>query len=167
MTYARVARLSALSAHAMDFALSCLTPHALNIDEYIAEYSGHTRLRRLIHIASLCPALSSKALNIALNEVKKTINIALYKEIVQAINNVNISGYKKASIEIDQTWVVASEVQFKERLRKLEEARYIAHMHMASDDMMRVLVDFGLLYYECGDIGSAISFLFEGARKYW
>ena len=55
---------------------------SFDLDAYIANYTGYTRLKRLSFIAQKDEALKREALRIAVDEVKRTSNTTLYNELV-------------------------------------------------------------------------------------
>lgn len=52
-----------------------------DFEHYISSYTGQTKILRLIAIAERCKSLQSSATKLALEELKKSVNTALYKAV--------------------------------------------------------------------------------------
>lgn len=76
----------------------------LDLDVYASNYTGLTKLNRLLFVAKHCPSLEIDALRIALNYVKQTFNVQLYQEIVKRMADA----CNRSELEpplIDTTWM--------------------------------------------------------------
>ena len=73
-------------------------PSSFDIESYIANYSGFTRLKRLQFIATTEASLKLDALRIALEEVRRTTNTQLYNELIALAADTN--AFKR-----DDAWV--------------------------------------------------------------
>ena len=93
----------------MDTSLSS----ALDLETYLTNYAGVTRARRLAFIASASPAHKRDALALAVAEVKRTSNTALYNELVA------LSG-DDGGLSRDDAWVEQVDRKAQQRLDKLE-----------------------------------------------
>ncbi len=55
----------------------------MDLEQYIANYTGNTKIKRLLFIASNNKELSRPAAVLAIKELKKGINTVLYKEVAE------------------------------------------------------------------------------------
>lgn len=53
---------------------------SFELSSYISNYSGHTKIKRLLFIAQQNDTLRVQSLKLAIDELKKGINTQLYKE---------------------------------------------------------------------------------------
>ena len=86
-------------------------PASLDLEAYIGNYVGFTRLRRLLFIAQQDEHLRRDALRLALDEVKRRANTALYTELTQVDPQV---------LTRDDAWVEVVEKRAAQTLEKLE-----------------------------------------------
>ena len=55
---------------------------SFDVEAYIGNYQGFTRLKRMAFIASQNSTLKPDVLRVAIDEVRKTTNTALYLELI-------------------------------------------------------------------------------------
>ncbi|KAK4943419.1 hypothetical protein LTR66_014605, partial [Elasticomyces elasticus] len=60
-----------------------------DLESYISNYEGRTRLHRLLHIAQHCPPLSLEALHLAIPEAKNGMNTTAYQLLVTLYHAIN------------------------------------------------------------------------------
>src|SRR5689334_443965 len=85
-----------------------------DLEAYIHNYSGHTKISRLLFIAEHCKALENDAYKMAIDELKKTMNTALYKSVTEKVGDKLGPGYVT-----DQSWIDSVDkkaAQLQERL---------------------------------------------------
>ena len=70
----------------------------MDLESYLTNYTGVTRLKRLAFIASASPALKAEALRLAVDEVKRTTNTAQYAELLAIAGD---------ALKRDDAWVDA------------------------------------------------------------
>lgn len=157
----------------MDVALACPSPDLslFGVEEYISEYSGHTRIKRIMWLVEKClsPPLAYKILNMAINEVKRTTNVVLYKELVALNNKISTANNAPTSlIQLDQVWLDRIQSYTQGRIQKLEQDYYLSKLQLAQEDTRRSLIDMGMHYYECGDPEKALHYFVspQGALQY-
>lgn len=61
---------------------------SFDLSSYISNYSGHTKIKRLLFIAQQNENLRLKALKLAIDELKKGINTQLYKETYEKYKDI-------------------------------------------------------------------------------
>jgi len=91
--------------------MSAPAASTLDLDTYIANYSGHTRLKRLQFIANSDPALRSEALRLAVEQAKQGLNTSLYLDLCAA---------EGCPVPRDDAWVEATDKKASAMLDKLE-----------------------------------------------
>jgi len=64
-------------------------PPKFDLESYISNYEGYTRVRRLQHIARLCPPLSLEALRMAVPEAKAGKNVDTYLKLVELVQAID------------------------------------------------------------------------------
>ena len=84
----------------------------MDLESYLTNYTGVTRLKRLAFIASASPALKAEALRLAVDEVKRTTNTAQYAELLAIAGD---------ALKRDDAWVDAED---KKAVHKLERLDY-------------------------------------------
>ena len=85
-----------------------------DVEAYIGNYQGYTRLKRMAFIAGQNSTLKPDVLRAAIDEVRKTTNTALYLELIMmAVDTAGASAR-------DDAWVEAEDKRASQRLEKLE-----------------------------------------------
>lgn len=59
-----------------------------DLETYISNYSGYTKIKRLLFIATKSPELKKEAIKLALTEIQKGINTQTYKEVFENFKDV-------------------------------------------------------------------------------
>eukprot|EP01113_Clastostelium_recurvatum_P018008 TRINITY_DN2124_c0_g1_i1.p1 TRINITY_DN2124_c0_g1~~TRINITY_DN2124_c0_g1_i1.p1 ORF type:complete len:436 (+),score=129.42 TRINITY_DN2124_c0_g1_i1:32-1339(+) len=116
-----------------------------DLDAYIQNYSGHTKIRRLIYIAEHCPELAAEATKQALDELKGTANTALYRDLAER------SGTKP-----DQAWIDSTERKSVQQLERLELDLNTHKSNMDKEAIRLGHVELGDFHYNRGDLSSAL-----------
>ena len=89
-------------------------PSTLDLDTYLSNYTGVTRIKRLAFIASVSPTHRADALRMAVSEVKRTTNTGLLHELV------SLSGAGDEAIPRDDAWIEQVDRKASQKLDKLE-----------------------------------------------
>jgi len=87
---------------------------SFDVEAYIGNYQGFTRLKRMAFIASQNSTLKPDVLRVAIDEVRKTTNTALYLELI------TMAADTPGASARDDAWVEAEEKRASQRLEKLE-----------------------------------------------
>lgn len=122
---------------------------SLDLEAYIASYTGVTRIRRLAFIASVSPAHRQDALRMAGLEVKQTTNTALFLELV------TLSG-EDGGLVRDDAWVESVERKATQRLEKLEQDLNTHKTTLVKESIRMGHNDLGDFHYERGDFNTAL-----------
>ncbi|KAG0263794.1 COP9 signalosome complex subunit 1 [Actinomortierella ambigua] len=141
-------------------------PNNLDLDAYIANYKGHTKVNRLEFIAERCPSLQLEALRLAILELRKTnsLNVLRYVNLVQklqdAAKGVSSSTLAGAGITpdllmIDKGWVDAQALAAKQRTETLETELKNYKRNSIKESIRMANNELGDHYYACGDLTAA------------
>jgi COP9 signalosome complex subunit 1 len=87
-----------------------------DLEGYLSNYSGHTKIFRAIFIAERSKDLELEATRIALEEIKKTHNTALYREVVDKAIEKHGGLFTK-----DQAWIDSVEKKAQQQNDRLEQ----------------------------------------------
>jgi COP9 signalosome complex subunit 1 len=89
-----------------------INPEDFDLEGYINNYSGHTKIARLVFIAEHCKALELDAFRMAIDELKKTMNTTLYKNLLEKVG-------EQFGFPLDNQWIDSTEkkvIALQERL---------------------------------------------------
>ena len=89
----------------------------LDLESYIANYKGKTRVYRLLHIGSISAPLQADALRAAVIEAKAGKDVQLYRSAVSQLKRVSNS---TPEASLDQAWVESTERAVKAETNRLE-----------------------------------------------
>jgi hypothetical protein len=87
-----------------------------DLEGYLSNYSGHTKIHRSIFVAERAKDLEVEALRIALDELKKTHNTAVYKEVVEKAIEKHGGLFSK-----DQAWIDSVDKKAQQQNDRLEQ----------------------------------------------
>ena len=121
----------------------------MDLEMYLNNYAGVTRLRRLAFIASASPAHKRDALALAAAEVKRTSNTALYNELIA------LSG-DDGGLTRDAAWVETVDRKAQQRLDKLESDLNTHKTSLVKESIRMGHTDLGDFHYERGDFNTAL-----------
>ncbi|KAM9967382.1 hypothetical protein ACTFIW_001466 [Dictyostelium discoideum] len=118
-----------------------------DLETYINNYSGFTKIHRLIFIADNCKPLEVEAYNMALKEVQKTPNLELYNTIINKSHGI---------LELDPLYIENLSKKNSLQLDKLEQDLNTAKSNMVKDSIRFAQNDLGEFYYKIGDHQNAL-----------
>ncbi|KAI8617778.1 26S proteasome subunit RPN7-domain-containing protein [Chytriomyces sp. MP71] len=122
------------------------------IETYLSQYTGHTRIQRLEFISEASPSLAREALTLALAEVKATtLNTTKHNAIVLRLN-----ADLGASVKHDQVWVEDTARLARFRLDKLDAELKNYKSNLIKESIRMGHQDLGDHFYYCGDLASAL-----------
>ncbi|KAK3805875.1 MAG: 26S proteasome subunit RPN7-domain-containing protein [Benniella sp.] len=138
-------------------------PNNLDLDAYIANYKGHTKINRLEFIADRCPALQIEALRLAITELKntQTLNIPRYANLVKKLNDAvkfGVPGSANVSsdlLNIDKAWADRQLQKAKQQTEMLEAELKNYKRNSIKESIRMGNIELGNHYYACGDLTSA------------
>jgi COP9 signalosome complex subunit 1 len=138
-------------------------PNNLDLDAYIANYKGHTKINRLEFIADRCPALQIEALKLAITELKniQTLNIPRYANLVKKLNDAVKFGAPGSAnvssdlLNIDKAWADRQLQKAKQQTEMLEAELKNYKRNSIKESIRMGNIELGNHYYACGDLTSA------------
>eukprot|EP01090_Pellita_catalonica_P002886 TRINITY_DN124_c0_g1_i1.p1 TRINITY_DN124_c0_g1~~TRINITY_DN124_c0_g1_i1.p1 ORF type:complete len:462 (-),score=72.98 TRINITY_DN124_c0_g1_i1:22-1407(-) len=120
-----------------------------DLDQYIGNYSGHTRLARLIFIGERCEEHGLSALKQAISELLTTPNTTVYKELVQKYGEM-------LNIQKDQSFIDNAEKKSHHQIERLEVELNQYKTSLIKESIRMAYNDLGDNHYERGDLNSAL-----------
>jgi len=128
-----------------------INPDDFSLDSYIGNYSGYTRLFRLLHIADHCKALELDALKLAHDIVKTTLNTGLYSTICDKIGSRLGPAY-----DLDIAWREQIDKKAQQQQDKLEIELGNHRTSLIKENIRAGHSDLGDFFYARGDLPSAL-----------
>ena len=138
-----------MSSSAEPVAAAAATASTMDLEAYIASFTGVTRIRRLAFIASASPAHKQDALRMAALEVKRTSNTSLYLELIQ------LSG-DDGGLARDEAWIESVDRKATQRLEKLEADLNTHKTSLVKESIRLGHNDLGAFHYDRGDFNMAL-----------
>ncbi|KAG9320058.1 hypothetical protein KVV02_007291 [Mortierella alpina] len=138
-------------------------PNNLDLDAYIANYKGHTKINRLEFIADRCPSLQIDALKSAITELKtnQTLNIPRYANLVKKLNEAVKFGapggvhVSSDLLNVDKAWADSQLQKAKQQTEMLESELKNYKRNSIKESIRMGNIELGNHYYACGDLTSA------------
>ena len=122
---------------------------SLDIEVYVGAYTGVTRIKRLAFIASASPPHKADAIRMAVAEVKRTNNTALYLELVALAGD-------DSGLARDDAWVEQVDRRAAQRHDKLEADLNAHKTSLVKESIRMGHNDLGDFHYERGDFNTAL-----------
>ena len=119
----------------------------MDLESYLTNYTGVTRLKRLAFIASASPALKAEALRLAVDEVKRTTNTAQYAELLAIAGD---------ALKRDDAWVDAEDKKAVHKLERLENELNNHKTSLVKESIRMGHNDLGDFHSERGDFAAAL-----------
>ncbi|KAF9574231.1 hypothetical protein EC968_007155 [Mortierella alpina] len=138
-------------------------PNNLDLDAYIANYKGHTKINRLEFIADRCPSLQIDALKFAITELKtnQTLNIPRYANLVKKLNEAVKFGAPGSAhvssdlLNVDKAWADSQLQKAKQQTEMLESELKNYKRNSIKESIRMGNIELGNHYYACGDLTGA------------
>jgi len=130
-------------------------PVNLDLDSYISNYQGHTKVNRACFIAERCPALEVEAYKLALVETQtSSLDTQKYEHIVTRLNAA-LKARNEPEVPVDKEWIQTTQKQAKAMTEKLEAELRNYKNNMIKESIRMGHNDLGDHYYNCGDLANA------------
>ncbi|KAI0499866.1 hypothetical protein KFK09_018074 [Dendrobium nobile] len=131
---------------------TAMSGEQMDIEAYVALYSGRTKVLRLLFIAEQCEnqSMQQEALRMAYDDIRKGEDSRLYRQVVQKID-----GRLGPLYEFDQSWAYAIDRRAEQRKEKLENELNDYRTNLIKESIRMGYTDFGDFYYAHGQIGEA------------
>jgi COP9 signalosome complex subunit 1 len=122
-----------------------------DLEGYLNNYAGHTKIHRALFISERTKDLEVEALRIALKEIKNTQNTNLYKEVIDGAIEKHGSLFVK-----DQAWIEAVEKKAQQQNDRLEQELNGYRTNLIKESIRMGHNDLGDFHYGRGDLNSAL-----------
>eukprot|EP01006_Ploeotia_vitrea_P059358 TRINITY_DN71_c0_g1_i1.p1 TRINITY_DN71_c0_g1~~TRINITY_DN71_c0_g1_i1.p1 ORF type:complete len:437 (+),score=42.18 TRINITY_DN71_c0_g1_i1:46-1356(+) len=122
----------------------------IDLEQYINQYTGGTKVLRLLHIFENVPQLSVEAARLALAELKKGSNTVMYRDFCAKLQA------KAMSSPPDETWATMVDERAAKQLERLDSELSSAKQNLIKESIRLDLNELGNFYYERGDLPTAI-----------
>lgn len=126
-----------------------VAPAGFDVAQFVADYEGHGKIVRLLFIATVCPELESPAFSCAIEELKRTNNTLLYKEVAE-------KSFPKSGTPLDQAWVDAADKKALEAQERLELDINAFLSQMDKENARLSFTALGDHHYARGELHSAL-----------
>eukprot|EP00027_Filamoeba_sp_ATCC50430_P017206 CAMPEP_0168568636 /NCGR_PEP_ID=MMETSP0413-20121227/15686_1 /TAXON_ID=136452 /ORGANISM="Filamoeba nolandi, Strain NC-AS-23-1" /LENGTH=419 /DNA_ID=CAMNT_0008600991 /DNA_START=146 /DNA_END=1405 /DNA_ORIENTATION=- len=128
-----------------------IKPEEFDLEAYSNNYSGHAKILRLMFIGEHCKSLEVEALKAAVEEVKKTLNSALYKTLME-----KIGGRAGPNYVLDQSWIDATDKKAAQTQERLELELNTYRANLIKESIRLGQHELGDFHYNRGDLNSAL-----------
>ncbi|CAL9206774.1 unnamed protein product [Musa hybrid cultivar] len=124
----------------------------MDLEAYVALYTGRTRVSRLLFIAERCgnEGMQLEALRMAHDEIKKGEDSHLYREVI-----AKIGGRLGPLYALDQTWVDMVDRRAEARKEKLENELNSYKTNLIKESIRMGFNDLADFFYSHGQLGDA------------
>ncbi|CAG8467089.1 8975_t:CDS:2 [Ambispora gerdemannii] len=131
-------------------------PNNLDLDTYIANYKGHTKVDRLLFIAKRCPALQIEAYKLALQEIQtSTLDHNKYIAAATKLNEA-LSSQGRPLFQIDSAWVDSTQKRAKSSVERLEAELKNYKNNLIKESIRMGHNELGDHHYNCGSLTNAL-----------
>jgi COP9 signalosome complex subunit 1 len=131
-----------------------------DLEAYISNYSGHTKIARLIFIAERSKKHEVDALRLAVTEIKNTSNTSLYRRLMEKVGDKLGTGFTH-----DQAWEASTEKKAIQTKEKLELDLSGAKANTLKDAIRSGHDELGHFFSQRGDFNNALR-AYVKARDY-
>eukprot|EP01116_Phalansterium_solitarium_P022286 TRINITY_DN7301_c0_g1_i1.p1 TRINITY_DN7301_c0_g1~~TRINITY_DN7301_c0_g1_i1.p1 ORF type:complete len:502 (+),score=174.11 TRINITY_DN7301_c0_g1_i1:841-2346(+) len=137
-----------------------LSPGSFDLDSYIQNYSGYTKIARLVFIADRCKELEIPAYKMAVAELKKTQNTSLYVTIY------NKAGDRLSSVvPIDHQWQEAVDKKAQQQIERLEVELTNSRTNLIKESIRSAYHELADVYCNRGELSNALK-MYARSRDY-
>lgn len=128
---------------------------SLDLETYIANYTGHTRVTRLEFIGDYCPPLRIDAYQIALKDLLNTFDTDTYFRIAKKLNDA-LTAQGKNLFVVDTDWVAKTHKTASNKQERLEAELKNYKSNYIKESIRMGNNDLGDYYYQRGDLNNAL-----------
>ncbi|OLL24403.1 COP9 signalosome complex subunit 1 [Neolecta irregularis DAH-3] len=127
------------------------SPTNLDLEQYIQNYTGRTRITRLLFIEEACPSLRPEALTLVVELIKAdTYDVILYKSCIAKLQSLD------PSVQCDHKWVDETSRYVRNQTEKLEAELKQYKTNLIKESIRIANLELGDFYYKCGDLDASI-----------
>lgn len=120
-----------------------------DIKTFLEPYSGVTVIDRLIYIGDRSSALSTRAYQMALDELRQTENTTTYRYLVERLAG-------NPSLNFDIQWMDAKNAQAAQQFERLELELSSYQVNLIKDNVRIAYREMGDFHFARGDYGAAV-----------
>jgi len=128
----------------------------------IGDYTGHTKIFRLLFIAERCKKFQTEAYKAAISALKQTQNTAIYRRVFESIGDSVSLG---PPFTVDQPWADSVDKKAQQQLDRLEHELETAKTSLIKESIRMGNIELGNFHYSRGDMNSALR-CYVRARDY-
>ncbi|KAI7865909.1 26S proteasome subunit RPN7-domain-containing protein [Spinellus fusiger] len=140
-------------------------PRHLDLEVYLANYQGRTRIAKALFIGEHIPDLAVDAYTLALDTIQRdTKDTRLYAQCLQHLNTA-LEAQHRPCVPSDTAWIKATQHQHKTTLQQLESDIRTYRTGAMRDGVRTRYTRMGDEYYAWGDMKSAMK-SYHSAREY-
>ncbi|KAI5304288.1 hypothetical protein KEM56_006659 [Ascosphaera pollenicola] len=130
-------------------------PPKFELESYIANYRGRTRLHRLYFIGTRSKFLATEALRLAVKEAKSGRDVEAYRKATEALSRVSGEEDVKTSA-VDMRWIEKTTRQNELEAERLESELRGYKNNLIKESIRMGYQELATLYYETGDLDACI-----------
>ncbi|KAF2709673.1 PCI-domain-containing protein [Pleomassaria siparia CBS 279.74] len=127
-------------------------PPKFDLESYISNYDGSTRIHRLHHIGASSTYLAIDAYRMAIAEAKRGKNVKSYLALVEDFSSIAPDDSMALS---DMAWAEKKSREVKEEQDKLEHELKSYKNNLLKESIRMGNEELGQFYYACGDYTNA------------
>ncbi|KAF2279150.1 PCI-domain-containing protein [Westerdykella ornata] len=124
-----------------------------DLESYISNYDGPTRILRLRHIGSHSPYLAVDAYRMAISQAKEGKNVQLYTDLVEQFNQIAPDDPLATK---DDAWVEKKKQDVKAEGERLNHELRAYKNNLIQESIRMGNEDLGHFYAACGDHAEAV-----------
>ncbi|KAJ3192693.1 COP9 signalosome complex subunit 1 [Irineochytrium annulatum] len=129
---------------------------SLDLETYISNYSGNTKVKRLEFIADVCPSLTVDALRTAIEDVKsKGMNHVKYSQLCNKLNDA-LASRGQQPLPLDSSWVEVTQMNARKKTEKLENELKGYKNNSIKESIRMGFLDLGAHYSSIGELQNAL-----------
>ncbi|KTW32902.1 hypothetical protein PNEG_04289 [Pneumocystis murina B123] len=130
-----------------------------DLNSYINNYKGYTRIERLIFISEHCSFLCVEALKLAIElSQTETLDTVLYEKLVTRLQQKDSS---ECNIVLDTEWIHETKKNTKNILQKLKSRLKNYKNNFIKESIRMGYKDLANYYYLCRDLENSLKFYFK------
>eukprot|EP01129_Flabellula_baltica_P010667 TRINITY_DN4528_c0_g1_i2.p1 TRINITY_DN4528_c0_g1~~TRINITY_DN4528_c0_g1_i2.p1 ORF type:complete len:466 (+),score=110.78 TRINITY_DN4528_c0_g1_i2:58-1398(+) len=123
-----------------------------DLQSYIGDYFGHTRVSRLLFIASRCSVYKEDALRMAVDEIKQGVNTSVYRKLFDKEREF----LGEIGIVFDSSWVDSTDRKAQITLEGLEIDLQTNRQNLDKPKIRVSHLNIGKFHYDRGEFGNAL-----------
>ncbi|UPX13567.1 uncharacterized protein EKO05_0004070 [Ascochyta rabiei] len=127
-------------------------PPKFDLESYIANYAGFTRIDRLHHVGSHSPYLAVDAYRLAIAEAKKGKNVNLYLQLVEEMAEI---APQDPAASMDTVWAEKKAQETQREQDRLEHELKSYKNNLIKESIRMGNEDLGHFFYDTGDYSSS------------